>query len=204
MSSDTRVGGHGRRPGPTAGVVLPPGTIGTDPSWVAGRMGPMQPAFRLPLFVASAALLVGALSACASASSASPDASVAAVTAPLTTAAAPTTAASTIIAATTMLAPVTVNEVMVDMADFSYTFPDSLPSGPTRFVAHNAGTEEHHATFIMLNDGKTLGDVLGAFAAAPQSAYPLITFYGGHTVPWNGPGEERRHPTPRDRLLPRQ
>ena len=96
-----------------------------------------------------------------------------------TTAAATTAAATTAAATTTTAAPIELNEVSFDMADFSFTFPDSLPSGPTHFVGHNVGKEVHHATLVRIADGKTIADALGAFAADPKSAYPLVKFFGG-------------------------
>lgn len=54
--------------------------------------------------------------------------------------------------------------VEVGLADFSFDIPDTLTAGPTKFVATNAGNEEHHMTLVKLKDGQTLADVIAVLS----------------------------------------
>lgn len=103
---------------------------------------------------------------------------------------APTTTEPASTAPTAMSAPVytDANVVDIELGDFTIKMPDTVPSGPTKFVATNSGKEEHHATLVKLNDGVTFDQALGAFAADPKSAYALVTFIPGPNAV--APGDE--------------
>ena len=124
-------------------------------------------------------------SACGSSSDASAPASAtdAPIVAPASAATLPPTPAPTTVAPTTVV-PTTVAAppaapVRIGLADYSFDLPDTLPSGVTRLIGTNTGTEEHQATFIRIDEGQTLETLLTALATAPQSGYPLATFAGG-------------------------
>jgi uncharacterized cupredoxin-like copper-binding protein len=131
--------------------------------------------------------VLAALSACGSSGDASAPASIpdtpitsAATTAAPTTPAPASTLPPVTTATPTTVAPPPATDVHIGLADFSFAdLPDTLPSGVTRLTGTNTGTEEHQATFIRIDEGQTLGSLLGALAAAPQSGYPLATFAGG-------------------------
>lgn len=86
-------------------------------------------------------------------------------------------------------APVT--RVQLTGKEYSYT-PDAVngsaptgditvPAGPVEVVLNNAGTEEHQASIIRLNDGVTPQQFAAAGATDPTgvAAFNLFTAYGG-------------------------
>src|SRR5262245_54463098 len=94
-----------------------------------------------------------------------------------TAAAAATTAAAPATTAAAAAAPETVE---IGMAEYSYSdVPQSVPAGLVTVEATNNGQEEHQATLIRLNDGVTLQQALGDFAADPNKGFADITLFGG-------------------------
>ncbi len=94
-----------------------------------------------------------------------------------TGAAAATTAAAP---ATTAAAAATPTEVKIGMADFSYSdVPATVTAGAVTVTATNNGQEEHQATILRLNDGVTLQQALGDFAADPNKGFADVKLFGG-------------------------
>ena len=87
-----------------------------------------------------------------------------------TGAAAATTAAAP---ATTAAAAATPTEVKIGMADYSYSdVPATVTGGAVTVTANEQRpTEEHQATILRLNDGVTLQQALGDFAADPNKGF---------------------------------
>ena len=54
------------------------------------------------------------------------------------------------------------NRVTVTAEDYSFTMPDTLPAGPTKFQLVNRGHELHHLFLVRLSDGKTAADLAAA------------------------------------------
>ena len=94
-----------------------------------------------------------------------------------TGAAAATTAAAP---ATTAAAAATPTEVKIGMAEYSYSdAPQTVVGGLVTVTATNNGAEEHQATVLRLNDGVTLQQALGDFAADPNKGFADIKLFGG-------------------------
>ena len=57
----------------------------------------------------------------------------------------------------------------------------TVPAGPVEVVLNNAGTEEHQATIVRLNDGVSLQQFAAAGASDPTgaAAFKLLTAFGG-------------------------
>ena len=89
----------------------------------------------------------------------------------------------------TAAAPVT--QVQLTGKEYSYSVDSvngtaptgdiTVPAGPVSVVLNNAGTEEHQATIIRLNDGVNGQQLLAAGASDPTGAeaFKLFTAYGG-------------------------
>ena len=74
--------------------------------------------------------------------------------------------------ATTAAGAATPTEVKIGMADFSYSdVPATVTGGAVTVTATNNGQEEHQATILRLNDGVTLQQALGDFAADPNKGF---------------------------------
>jgi len=66
----------------------------------------------------------------------------------------------------------------IDARDYSYTMPDTVPTGLTTVVMRNGGQEFHHAQLLKLEEGKTLADFLAVMAEeAPMP--PWAVHLGG-------------------------
>jgi uncharacterized cupredoxin-like copper-binding protein len=58
--------------------------------------------------------------------------------------------------------------------DYQFDAPDSVPAGPTTIRLVNEGKELHHVALVRLEEGKTLKDLMGAFAAGgPPPAWAV-------------------------------
>jgi hypothetical protein len=55
-----------------------------------------------------------------------------------------------------------VNTVNVVAADFTFTAPDTIPAGPTRFQITNTGMDFHHLIAVHIDSGHTVGELLQA------------------------------------------
>jgi len=60
--------------------------------------------------------------------------------------------------------------------DYAFQAPDTLPAGPVTFSLLNRGTVRHEMLFFLLNEGRTLGDLLRA--ATPEERRPLGSLVG--------------------------
>jgi uncharacterized cupredoxin-like copper-binding protein len=80
-------------------------------------------------------------------------------------------------------------KIQVDMADYSFTAPDSVDAGWVEVHAKNTGKEMHHAQFVRLNEGVTVEQLNTAFAENPESALGMVTLAGG--IGAINPGEEQ-------------
>jgi uncharacterized cupredoxin-like copper-binding protein len=68
--------------------------------------------------------------------------------------------------------------VNVTANDFSFSIPDSIPSGLTTFQLMNHGAELHHMQILRLEQGKTMADFNAAMQAhGPPPAW--VVFVGG-------------------------
>jgi uncharacterized cupredoxin-like copper-binding protein len=73
-------------------------------------------------------------------------------------------------------AQATPNEVTITAHDYSFDGPDSISAGVTTIKLVNQGTELHHLQLVRLEEGKTMQDLLAAFAAGgpPPSWASLV------------------------------
>jgi uncharacterized cupredoxin-like copper-binding protein len=68
-------------------------------------------------------------------------------------------------------------DLSVNMQDFVYDLPDSLPAGPLTIQVINNGPEAHEFNIMRLADGKTADDVL-QYLGAPDGPPPFIPVGG--------------------------
>ena len=84
------------------------------------------------------------------------------------------------------------------MADFSYSdVPATVTAGAVTVTATNNGQEEHQATILRLNDGVTLQQALGDFAADPNKGFADVKLFGGPNSAAPGARSRRRRISPR-------
>ncbi|HET8551881.1 MAG TPA: hypothetical protein VFM97_05340 [Gammaproteobacteria bacterium] len=86
---------------------------------------------------------------------------------------------------TGFVAPPGSHVVTVVAREYAFTMPASIPAGLTTFVLKDEGRQEHHMEVMKLDEGKTLADVMAAFAhpgPPPTWMHPI----GGPNTP--GPG----------------
>lgn len=74
---------------------------------------------------------------------------------------------------------VSMPEITVDAADFSYSSPESLTEGWTRVILTNSGSEPHHVQFLRLNDGVTEEQFNEALMQGEGPALALVKQVGG-------------------------
>jgi hypothetical protein len=70
------------------------------------------------------------------------------------------------------------NRVTVTATDYSFSMPNTLPAGPTKFSLVNHGHELHHLFLVRLNDGKTAADLASAMKK-PGPLPPWAVEVGG-------------------------
>lgn len=56
----------------------------------------------------------------------------------------------------------TINVVTVHAADYAYTAPDTIPSGPTMIQLINGGPSLHHVSLVRLDSGRTFDSLTAA------------------------------------------
>jgi len=59
--------------------------------------------------------------------------------------------------------PPAVQVVTINAADYSFTAPDTIQAGLTRFNLVSAGPSMHHAQLIRIDSGRTFDDLMAAF-----------------------------------------
>lgn len=71
--------------------------------------------------------------------------------------------------------------VQVVTTEYAFTMPDTLSAGWTSFQMRNEGADVHHMTFVRLEEGKSLQDLLAALGeGGPFPAW--ASFVGGPNV----------------------
>jgi len=76
-------------------------------------------------------------------------------------------------------AATTTRTVEFDASDFSFTTPDTLPSGLTTIRLINRGQEPHHAQLLRMNDGVTFDQFTASLQQEGEGALRLISGAGG-------------------------
>ena len=74
------------------------------------------------------------------------------------------------------------NIVSLAAAEYTFQAPDSIPAGWTTFQMANHGTEIHYGHIVRLEDGKSVQDLVGAYAEAIRTSGPRpawVTRFGG-------------------------
>lgn len=85
--------------------------------------------------------------------------------------------------------PMSVRTVSITAHNYSFEAPDTVLAGQTLVKLTNAGTEIHHAYFIRLDAGKTMGDFFAAMkAGGPPPAWSHDA--GGPNAPAPGSSTE--------------
>ena len=71
------------------------------------------------------------------------------------------------------------NTINFEATEYSYTLPDSIPSGTVTLVMRNAGKEAHHAQFVKFNTGVTFQQFTAALQQGEGAALALVSLTGG-------------------------
>ncbi len=74
---------------------------------------------------------------------------------------------------------VTLQEITVDAADYSFTAPETVTAGWVRVILTNSGNEPHHVQFLLLNDGVTVEQFEETLKQGDGPALGLTTEVGG-------------------------
>lgn len=74
---------------------------------------------------------------------------------------------------------VSLPEIKIDAADYSYTAPETVPAGWVRVTLTNAGAEPHHIQFLRLNDGVTVQQFEETLKQAEGPALAMTKQVGG-------------------------
>lgn len=74
---------------------------------------------------------------------------------------------------------VSLPEIKIDAADYSYTAPETLSTGWVRVMLTNSGSEPHHVQFLRLNDGATVQQFEQALKQAEGPALAMTKQVGG-------------------------
>lgn len=81
---------------------------------------------------------------------------------------------------TTSAAAPTPTQVDVDLVDYGFDAPSSVPAGVTTFTTHDSGKEQHELQIVKLNDGVTWADVEKTLhGPAPDAVAAMVTMMGG-------------------------
>ena len=80
---------------------------------------------------------------------------------------------------TAQVQTVTPTRIQLDMRDFSFTAPASVPAGWVEISATNSGQEPHHAQFVRLNEGVTMDQLTEALRQGHEAALALVSLAGG-------------------------
>jgi hypothetical protein len=91
---------------------------------------------------------------------------------------------------TTTAAPKAVSTMDITGKEFTFDGPNSVQEGYVKINFTNAGTVDHQAQFLRLQDGKTLQDFAAAGAADPSGLQALALTDGGGGVNAIKPGTE--------------
>lgn len=74
------------------------------------------------------------------------------------------------------------NVVSLTATEYSLVAPDTVPAGWTTFRLHNHGTDVHYGHMVRLDPGKTVEDLVAAYAEAIRTSGPRpkwVTRFGG-------------------------
>ena len=74
---------------------------------------------------------------------------------------------------------VSIPEIKIDAADFSYSAPETINAGWVRVILTNSGKEPHHVQFLRLNDGVTVDQFEAALKQAEGPALAMTKQVGG-------------------------
>lgn len=80
------------------------------------------------------------------------------------------------------LAPAVPNVVSLTATEYAFQAPDSLPAGWTTFRLANHGAEVHYGHIVRLDSGRTVGELVDAYAEAIRTSGPRpkwVTRFGG-------------------------
>jgi len=91
---------------------------------------------------------------------------------------------------TTTAAPKAVSTMDITAKEFIFDAPNSVQEGYVKINFTNAGTVDHQAQFLRLQDGKTLQDFTAAGTADPSGLQALALTDGGGGVNVTKPGVE--------------
>jgi hypothetical protein len=75
----------------------------------------------------------------------------------------------TVAADQTSSATAPTGEIVVDLVDFSYVMPETLPTGPHLWEFTNSGTQPHEMIVMQLEEGMTLPQFVEALQAAQEA-----------------------------------
>lgn len=81
------------------------------------------------------------------------------------------------------------NVVSLTAAEYAFTAPDSIPAGWTTFRLANRGQEVHYGHIVRLDTGRTVGELVDAYAEAIRTSGPRpkwVTRFGGPGGAWPG------------------
>ena len=74
------------------------------------------------------------------------------------------------------------NVVSLTATEYSFAAPDTIPAGWTTFRLHNHGTDVHYGHMVRLDPGKTVEELVAAYAEAIRTSGPRpkwVTRFGG-------------------------
>ena len=74
------------------------------------------------------------------------------------------------------------NVVTLTATEYSFAAPDTIPAGWTTFRLHNHGTEVHYGHMVRVDPGKTVQELVAAYAEAIRTSGPRpkwVTRFGG-------------------------
>ena len=74
------------------------------------------------------------------------------------------------------------NVVSLTATEYSLAAPDTIPAGWTTFRLHNHGTDVHYGHMVRLDPGKTVEELVAAYAEAIRTSGPRpkwVTRFGG-------------------------
>lgn len=74
---------------------------------------------------------------------------------------------------------ISIPEVKIEAADYSYSGPETIQEGWTRVILTNSGQEPHHVQFLRLNDGVTLQQFEEALKQGEGPALAMTKQVGG-------------------------
>lgn len=81
--------------------------------------------------------------------------------------------------ASTPSSDVSIPEITIKAADYSFEAPAQVEAGLVKINLVNDGQEPHHAQIVRLNDGVTLEQFQAALQEGEAAVFPLVAFVGG-------------------------